>query len=292
MNISEHQSAFHRFGRRVRIRLLWIFVAFGVGASFTWYFRKVILGLLLAPAKGDLSPHGGLPIFTGPSEMMGAILHLALMGGLVTALPVATISVYQLVSTRLGRWRRSVALFLSTVFVCYLGGVAFAYFVLLPTGLKFLLRFGDGIAVPLISITEYMSLVAAMLFWLGAVFELPPAMFLLTKLRLVRYKQFRRIRRYVPAAAFVLSALLTPTFDVVNQTLVAVPIVLLFEVGLFLSWLARPKEEGYKTIVQRVKAKAASFLRWLLTVLMAPPRMARRGAEKLLWAWITRRVKS
>ena len=209
-----------------------------------------VFGWLFAPAKGSLSPYGGLPVFTGPSEMMGAVIHLAMMGGLVVAFPVATVGVYQLVSPLLSRRRRrGILLFLPAVFVCFLGGVAFAYFVMLPVGLKFLLHFGEGIAVPLINITEYMSLVTALLFWLGVVFELPPVMFLLTKLRLVRYEQFRRIHRYVPAAAFVLSALLTPSSDVVNSTLVAVPIIGLFEIGLFLSRLARPKEKGHKTIV-------------------------------------------
>ena len=282
LNINGPQSAIHRFARRVRIRLLWVFVAYGVGASFTWYFRATIFGLLFAPVKGDLSPWG-LPIFTSPSEMMGTTIHLAIMGGLVTAFPVTTISVYQLVSPLLSRrQRRFVALFLPAVFVCFLGGAAFAYFVMLPVGLKFLLSFGEGIAVPLIRITEYMSLVTAILFWLGVVFELPPVMFMLTKMRLVRYERFRRFRRYVPAAAFILSALLTPSFDIVNQTLVAIPIILLFEVGLFLSWLARPKEEGHRTILQKAKAKAASILRRLLAVFMVPPRMARRG-----WTWFT-----
>ncbi len=199
---------------------------------------------MFAPAKGSLSPYGGLPIFTGPSEMMGATIHLAMMGGLVVAFPVATIGVYQLVSPLLSRkQRRFVAIFLPAVFVCYLGGAAFAYFVMLPFGLRFLLNFGAGIAVPLISITEYMSLVTAMLFWLGVVFELPPIMFLLTKMRLVRYEQFRRIRRYVPASAFVLSAIITPTFDVVNSTMVALPIILLYEIGLALAWIARPRQK-------------------------------------------------
>jgi len=198
--------------------------------------------------------------------MMGATIHLAIMGGLVVSFPVATISVYQLVSPLLGRrQRRFVLLLLPAVFVCYLGGVAFAYLVMLPVGLKFLLHFGEGIAVPLISITEYMRLVTALLFWLGVIFELPPIMFLLTKLRLVRYEQFRRIRRYVPVSAFILSAIITPTFDVVNQTMVAVPIILLFGVGLFLSWLARPKVKGHKTIVQKARAKVASFWWWLLS---------------------------
>lgn len=222
---------------------------------------------MLAPAKEGLSPYGGVPIFTGPSEMMVSTIHLAMMGGAAVAFPVATFSVYQLVSPLLSRRRRRfVVLFLPAVFVFYLCGVAFAYFVMLPVGLKFLLHFGDGIAVPLISIGEYITLVTAMLFWLGVVFELPLVMFLLTHLRLVRYERFRRLRRYVPAMAFILSALLTPTFDVVNQSMVAIPIILLFEVGLFL-------------------CKAALIWRWFLPVLMAPTRVAGRG-----WAWLTGRL--
>ena len=76
LNINGPLSAFQRFGRRVRTRLLWIFVAYGVGASVTWYFREATFELLFAPAKGSLSPYGGLPIFTGPSEMMAAAIHL------------------------------------------------------------------------------------------------------------------------------------------------------------------------------------------------------------------------
>lgn len=104
-----------------------------------------------------------------------------------------------------------------------------------------------------------MSLVTALLFWLGVIFEVPLIMFLLTKLRLVRYEKFRRLSRYVPATAFILSAVITPTFDVINQTMVAVPIILLFWVGLGLSWLARPKEEGSRTLAQKAKAWAASI---------------------------------
>ena len=203
-----------------------------------------VFGWLFAPAKGSLSLYGGLPIFTGPVEMMGVTIHLAMMGGLVVAFPVATVGVYQLVSPLLSRkQRRFVKLVLPATFVCYLSGVAFAYFVMLPFGLRFLLNFGEGIAVPLINIKEYMSLVTAMVFWLGVIFELPPVMFLLTKLSLVRYEQFRRVRKYVPASAFVLSAIITPTFDPASSTMVALPIILLYEIGLALAWIARPRQK-------------------------------------------------
>ncbi len=284
MNAPANRGAFQRFGRRVRLRLLWIFVAYGIGASCTWYFQRAIFGLLFAPAKGSLSPYGGLPIFTGPAEMMGAAIHLAMMGGLVVAFPVATVSVYQLVSRLLGRQRRRfVLIFLPALLVCYLSGVAFAYFVMLPFGLKFLLHFGEGIAVSLISITEYMSLVTAMLFWLGVVFELPPVMFLLTKLRLVRYERFQRFHRYVPVAALILGAIITPTFDVVNQMMVSVPIILLYEVGLFLSRLARPKKKGYKALLQHVKAVVVWLLRRPVVGFKAAWRNIKRVGRRLMF---------
>ena len=274
------KGAIQRFGRKVRRRLLWIFIAFGVGASFTWHFRETIFGLLFAPAREALSPYGGLPIFTGPTEMFGATINLAMMGGVIAASPVLTFSGYQLLSPLLNRrQRRFAVIFLPAIFVCFLGGGAFAYFVMLPTGLKFLLHFGDGIAVPVIRITEYMSLVTAMVFWLGVIFELPLIMFLLAKLRIVSYRGFRKFHRYVPAAAFVLSAIITPTFDVVNQTLVAVPIIVLFEVGLFLSWLT-----GGHPKMARIRAATCRLLRRARRIITAPVRLARRG-----WTWFTGR---
>jgi sec-independent protein translocase protein TatC len=213
-----------------------------MGASLTWYYRETIFRLLFAPAHGSLSPFGGLPIFTSPIEMMGATIHLAVMGGVVTAFPVVVFSGFRLLSPLLSQKRRRLlALFLLATLVSYGGGAAFAYLVMLPASLKFLLHFGDGIAVPVIRITEYMKLVTALIFWFGVIFELPIVMFLLAKVRVVSYERFRRFRKYVPAAAFVLSALITPTFDVVTQTMMAVPIIVLYEVGLLLARMARPR---------------------------------------------------
>ena len=237
--MSANRGALQRFGRRVRFRLLWIFLAFGVGASLTWYWHEAIFRLLFAPAGGRLSPFGGLPVYTSPTEMLGATIGLAMKGGLVVALPVAVFSAFGLVAPLLSpERRRSVWLFLPAIFLCYLGGAAFAYFVMLPTGMRFLLNFGTGVAVPMVTITAYMKIVTALMFWLGIVFEIPLLMFLLAKLRLVPRRRFVRFRKYLPVAALFLSAIITPTMDVVNQTMVAVPIIVLFEFGLFLSWTA------------------------------------------------------
>lgn len=218
-----------------------MFIAFGVGSSLTWYFRTTVIGWLLLPAGVGLSATGR-PIFTTPTEMFSLMVELTIKGGVVVAAPVLVYQVFlflrPLLSKKQGRF---IAIFLPAVFVCFLGGAAFAYFVILPAGLRFLLQFGTDVADPMIRLTEYMTLALAMLFWLGVVFELPLAMFLLVKMRMVSYQRIKRFRRYVPVAAFILGAVITPTFDFVNSTLVAVPIVLLYELGILLAWLARPK---------------------------------------------------
>lgn len=250
-----------------------MFLAFGVGASLTWYYHEAIFRFLFVPAKGALSPFEGLPIVTSPTEMFGATVSLAMKGGMAAAFPVLVFSAYGLVSPLLSpKQRRFAVLFLPAIFLCYLSGAAFAYFVMLPTGLNFLLHYGTNITVPIITLTEYMSLVTALLFWLGVIFEIPLVMFLLAKLKLVSRKRFKKFRRYVPVAALVLSAIITPTFDVVNQTLVAVPIVVLFETGLLLAWLA---EGGHRAMLRMAKALVVRILRRLAILVVMPVRRMR-----------------
>ena len=222
-------------------RLLYTLVAFGLGAALTWVYRIEIFGYLLAPAGDNLSATG-MPIFTSPTDIFSLSIGLAIKGGCVAALSVLAYSAYNFVSPLLDRQQRwAIIRFLALSLFFYLAGTAFAYFVLLPNGMGFLLNFGTEIATPMIHITEYMELAMAMLFWLGIVFELPLAMELLAKLRIVSHERFKRFRRVIPIAALILGAVITPTVDWVNQALVAIPVVLLYEVGIFLAWLARPK---------------------------------------------------
>ena len=224
-----------------RGRVLSVFIALGVGAGLTWYFRTDIFQWLFAPAAGQLSVTGK-PIYTGPTEMFSLSVGLAMKGGIVAACPILAYNVYGLFRPLLNKQqKRTIILFLWLILFFYLAGTAFAYFVLLPAGLGFLLQFGTDIATPMIRITEYMDMALAMLFWLGVVFEIPIIMLLLAKLRVVSHTRFRKVRRYVPIAALILSAIITPTPDFVNQLLVAGPIWALYEVGVFLAWMARPR---------------------------------------------------
>jgi sec-independent protein translocase protein TatC len=217
-----------------------------------------------------LSPHQGLPIYTSPTEILSTTIKLSLTGGVVFAIPVLVGTVFYLVRPLLKRnERRLVALFLPAILLCYLAGVSFAYFVMLPVGIAFLLHFGEGIAVPTIRISEYLSLVITLIFWLGVIFELPLLIFLLAKLRLVSYQRFKRVRKFVPPAAIIISAILTPTMDIVNQLLLAGPIIVLYEVGLMLAWLAQPGKGRF--VIRKLKALLVGILRRFLVVLLIVP---------------------
>ena len=270
-------------GRRIRIRLFWVLVFFGIGAASTWYWREEAFGFLLAPAQGNLSPfEGNRPIFTSPTAMMGATIQLAIRGGILAALPVLTISVYTLFSSLIApQQRRFLVLFLPVTVACFLGGSAFSYYVLLPTALSFLLNFGTSVAVPVIALDEYISLLTAMVFWLGVVFELPIAMFLLARMRVVSYLRLRGFRKYVPLAAFILAAIITPTMDVLNATFLAVPMIVLYEIGLFVSWMAWP-EEGDYMFVKKIRSLVARALRRVRIIAGIPVVKVRWAYRKVL----------
>ena len=107
--------------------------------------------------------------------------------------------------------------------------------------IKFLLTFGNDIASPFIKIGNYTNMIISLLFWMGLIFETPLIMFLLSKIGVVNHKILRKYRRHTIVLAFVLGAIITPTIDPITQSLVALPIIIMYEAGIWLSRLAKPK---------------------------------------------------
>jgi len=251
----------------MRRRLIWTFLAFGIGAGSTFYYNAAVFGFLLAPAGDNLSPFDGQPVFSSPVDMMGATISLAIRGGTVLALPVLVTGIL----TLLRPWVRTRYWWFLTIFTvltvaCFLTGAAFVYLVMLPVSLGFLLSFGDGIAVPLIRLDKYVELISSLMLWVGLVFELPIAMYLLVKFRILSYQKLRRFRKFVPPTAIILAGIITPTFDGFNQVMVALPMWLLYEVGLFTSWMAHPEEGNYLWLrtIGRWLRKVRDGLAWVL----------------------------
>ena len=277
-------------GRRIGYRVFWTITAFGAGAGFTFYHKQTIFLWLIAPADGKLSPFDGLPIYTSPISMISATISVVSKGGMAAALPVLTYSVLSLVRPLLPSrfYRFLIYLILATV-ASYLAGMLFVYYVMLPVGLGFLLNFGKGVAIPVIDIGEYLALLSALMFAMGLVFLIPIWMYLLSKMGIVTYRHFRIGRWFVPLFAAFLGIVLTPTADGINFLMVGMPVLLLYEIGLFVAWLHNPDEGNYlwfRTIARSVR----KVWRGVVWVVRRPVVAWRRVERKLVeyglgWWW-------
>lgn len=192
--------------------------------------------LLLRPAPGIQ------PIFIDLTEMMATYFRVALLGGFVLGLPVVLYELVMFIAPGLTpREKRYLYVVLPMASLLFAAGVLFCYFILLPPSLRFLLTFGSDIAQPQIRIGNYVGVVTRLLFWSGLIFETPLVMVFFAKIRIVSPQTYARGRRWAIVLAFVLGAIITPTFDPVNQTLLALPIIILYEMGIWLSRLVAPK---------------------------------------------------
>ena len=241
--MSEEHPHIVRLKKHLRgayLRLLWVLAAAGLGSGLTAWYHIVIIGWLIAPAHGHLSPTG-LPIVTGVMDAFTFTFHLVILGGFLAAAPVAVFQIFWLIDPLLKRWppvRRFLIIFLPLALVEYVGGVVFSYYYLLPIVLAFMLKLTTGVATPMITLDEYMDLAKVLLLWMGVVAELPLLMFVLSKFGLVSPRQFLKLQPYVPVAAVLFAMFASVTFELS----IPISIVALYEVGLVLSWIAYPKK--------------------------------------------------
>jgi sec-independent protein translocase protein TatC len=182
------------------------------------------------------------------TEMIETYCIVALTSGIVLALPYL---VYQLVMfIRPGltdKERKYLYILLPSVILCFAAGLLFGYFVLIPPAAEFLISFGSDIAIPQIRVGNYVSLMARLLFVIGLCFETPLLMFFLAKIHVLNPSFLARYRKVAFILAFIIGAVITPTFDPVNQTLVALPLYILYEAGIILAKIARHGEKKTAT---------------------------------------------
>jgi len=121
--------------------------------------------------------------------------------------------------------------------LCFIGGAAFGYFIVFPPAFRFLLGYTTDFLSPMPAVNEYFSLSLRLLLAFGLVFELPILMVFLAKINIVDVPFLNRNRKYAILINFIIAAILTPTPDVVNQMLMGVPLLILYEVSVVAVWL-------------------------------------------------------
>ncbi|HIE38851.1 MAG TPA: twin-arginine translocase subunit TatC [Anaerolineales bacterium] len=222
----------------LRRRLFRALLALAAGALVSAVFAQQLLEWLARPV-GGLENLEAIEV----TENVGVFMQAVLLGGAILAMPVILYQLWQFISPGLLPYeRRYVYLLVPFATVLFLSGVFFAYFVMLPAAIPFLLGF---ISIPTRPRpANYISFITNLMFWVGLSFETPLLVFFLAKVQVVDYRMLARNWRVALFLIAVLAAVVTPTPDPVNMGLVMLPLTLLYGLSILLARIAyRPPEE-------------------------------------------------
>ncbi|MBK7498244.1 MAG: twin-arginine translocase subunit TatC [Ignavibacteriales bacterium] len=223
----------------LRWRIIYSIIGIVVGTILAWIFIDFLVDVvLLKPAKDsgavlqNLRPFGQLFLY----------MQIAIMVGMIISIPNLFYQFWQFISPAL-RSKEKKYIFWIVVFssICFLGGIAFAYFAMLPLTLKFAAEFGSESIKNEFSIDEYMSIIISVMLAAGLVFELPMISFFLSKLGILKPSFMKKYRRHSIVIIMILAAFLTPGADPVSQLVLAVPLFVLYEISIFISKISQKK---------------------------------------------------
>lgn len=207
-------------------------IAFVVICSVFIYARIDEILLFLARPIGKL-------VFIAPQEAFVANLSIAFFGGLFFASPFVVYQVWQFISLGLREGERKyVLIFGCFSFVLFIVGCLFGYFIIIPIGIKFLMGSAPDFITPMITISNYISFLGILTFLFGLVFQLPLAIVFLARIGVVNPSSLSAKRKEVIVIIFIVAAILTPP-DVFTQVFMAVPLIILYELGILLSRLVK-----------------------------------------------------
>jgi sec-independent protein translocase protein TatC len=226
----------------LRSRLLRCAIAIFIVFAGLFYFAQDIYTFVSAPLRAYL-PEGATMIATGVASPFLTPFKLTAWCSLFLAVPIILHQVWGFIAPGLYKHEKRIAmpLLVSSIFLFY-GGMAFAYFLVFPLMFHFFASVTpDGVAM-MTDINEYLDFVLTLFFAFGVAFEIPVATFLVLWVGIVDIDTLRKSRPYVIVGCFVVGMILTPP-DIFSQTLLAVPMWLLFEVGLFFGGLVRKRSE-------------------------------------------------
>ena len=238
----------------LRWLVLKILISWGAAALIAFTLAKPIFAIMQWPLAKMLSERGsGIGDFVlrslSPPEVFLTSMKLALLVGFITALPLILYFSARFLFPALKQGEKK---YLVPAFSIggglFFSGVLFAYRVVLPLSLRFFWDYTERLAIqPEWTLEHYLSLVGKLLIGFGLVFELPVVILLLTFLGIVDYETLKRKRPYVVVIIFILAALLTPP-DVITQIMMAIPLLILFEICIFLTRFIKSNRERSSVI--------------------------------------------
>jgi sec-independent protein translocase protein TatC len=242
--MSEEKMPFTQHLEELRRRLIICFIAVAVGFLISYFFKERIFEWLMKPLLQVL-PKGQSQklIYTAPHEAFVTYLKVAFIAGIGLASPVILFQLWRFIAPGLYQNEKRYLLpvvFFSTLF--FVGGAMFGYFIVFPFGFQFFVSFANEYITPMISTREFTSFATRLLLAFGLVFEMPVFAFFLARLGLLSAKFMKKQRKYAILLIFVAAAILTPP-DVISQMLMALPLLVLYEISVWIVTIFGKKEK-------------------------------------------------
>ncbi|SPF38183.1 Sec-independent protein translocase protein TatC [Syntrophobacter sp. SbD1] len=219
-----------------RTRLLICCLAVGVGFVISYFFSGRIFGLLMKPWIDAMPPgQSAKLIYTAPHEAFFVYMKVSLISGTFLSAPVILWQLWRFVAP--GLYENEKKYMLPVIFcscLCFISGILFGYFVVIPVAFKFFASFSSEYITPMLRTTEYLTFANKMLLCFGISFELPVFAFFLSKLGVLSADFLKRKRKWAIVLIFIAAAVLTPSPDVVSQLLMAMPLLVLYEASVWI----------------------------------------------------------
>lgn len=215
----------------LRRRLFWVVAVILVTSSAAYPFLNGIIGILTAPLGNQqlyyLTPVGGLSFS----------IKLCVYVGVLAAVPIVMYHLYRFLEPLMGQWRRSALFYVGLSSAFAVAGILFAYFVSLPGALHFLTGMNIDHIQAMLTVDSYLSFVLTYLLGAALLFQIPLLLTIVNTMTPLKPSKLMKIQRFVILGAFVLAAIISPTPDVLNQVLFALPIIAMYQIGVLLVWL-------------------------------------------------------
>ncbi len=208
----------------LRKRLIRSLIAIGIGSCVAYYFIEDIMHILTGPA--------GKLYYMQPAEAFFTYIKVAVFVGFLLALPIVLYQIWRFILPALiGMERYLISVIVPISLILFMAGLAFSFFFVMPAGIKFLMGFSTEELQPMFSLKQYFDFVIAFLLPFGFIFEMPLAIILLAKVGIINSKFLAKQQRLVIFLTFVIGAIISPTPDVFSQSMIAIPMILLYEIS-------------------------------------------------------------
>ena len=243
--MSDEQMPFMSHLEELRTCLVRSFIAWIIAFVICYFFSGDIFHFISEPVRKVL-PEGSSMVFISATEPFFTYLKIAALAAVLAALPVILWQIWSFIAPGLYKHEKRYAIpFVLASCICFACGTYFGFTFVFPTIFSFLVNFGvsTGEMNAMLSIGAYLTLASKLLLAFGMVFELPIIIFFLARLGVVDHLWLKRNRKYALLVAFFIGAMLTPP-DVLSQTALAIPFIVLYEVGIIVARLFGKKPEA------------------------------------------------